>query len=361
MSTSLTPKLNRKLFEAFYQSTMGLYIDRDAEALFDKGTVSTLPEGVPLAATQGRCLVVVLAGCITIGKEWFGPGNHVEIAETAAFAFKGQAHLWLLDLSAAAWVAPENLALRRATTHALIAADAAEAAATPPAALPDSTTLCDVDHPDIRRRAARLRRTTPAATAEAIMQYVHTLPYRFGTWQERASDTMARGVGMCTTKSNLQVALMRAAGLNAGYVEIPMPTSVLGKLMPHSWIALQRETVKHYFAAVELDGTWHAVDSSYDRVSYRIFLETFPWMAHRETPTLKVGEPYCPALEIQEAADLFDITVRPEISAEMGKTSRFLPRHFEALNTCVDRARGTQKTWGRALEGVVTSSDEALA
>jgi hypothetical protein len=46
------------------------------------------------------------------------------------------------------------------------------------------------------------------------------LPYRFGVWWQRASGTFAQGWGMCATKSNLQVALMRAAGLEAGLVEV---------------------------------------------------------------------------------------------------------------------------------------------
>ena len=135
----------------------------------------------------------------------------------------------------------------------------------------------------------------------------------------------------------------------AGFVEVPMSTRVLGKLMPAGWLALQRPTVRHYFAAVKLDGRWHGVDSSYDIASYRIYLEMFPWMAHRETPEVRIGAPYMPALEIQHA-DLFDIQVVDSIAEEMGKKSRFLTRHFEALNTCMDRARGTHLTWRKGFE-----------
>ena len=353
-------KINSELFDLFNDSTLALYADTDARALFAAGQSATLLPESPLLPSAGRRLVVVLDGTVSVDGAWYGPGNHFQQGDSVVTALQAPARLWMLALDATPWAAGNNMALRKATTRALIAADAAEAQATPPAGLPDPRTLCDVDHPDIRRRAARLRRASPASTAEAILRYVHAMPYRFGTWQERASDTMVRGVGMCTTKTNLQVALMRAAGLEAGFVEIPMETSVLGKLMPTGWLALQRKSVKHYFAAVKLDGVWHGADSSYDVVSYRIFLETFPWMAHRETPTLTVGSPYIPALEIQHA-DLFDITVRDEISEEMGKTSRFLPRHFEALNTRVDRARGVHLRWSKAAEGLASTQDEALA
>ena len=75
-------------------------------------------------------------------------------------------------------------------------------------------------------------------------------------------------------------------------------------------------------------------------------------MAHREEPVLTEGAPYIPCLEIQHK-DLFDITVVDSIAGEMGKKSRFETRHFEALNTHVDRARGVHQRWlGSTAEAV---------
>lgn len=349
MTTNAAPKFNPELLELFRDSTLGLYLDGNEEAVFAHGKTRFLAPGASLPAEGMLPLHVVLDGRLAGDEDWYGPGNHFETDGTALQAMDLPARVWTIDLGGEGWRAASNADLRRAMTQAVIAADAAEAAATPPAILPDPDTLCDVEHPEIRRRAARLRRASPASTAEAILKYVHSFPYRFGTWQERASDTMARGTGMCTTKTNLQVALMRAAGLEAGFVEIPMQTSVLGKLMPTGWLALQRPTVKHYFAAVKLNGVWHGCDSSYDFVSYEIFLELFPWMRPRKEPVLTEGRPYIPAMEIQHL-DLFDIQVTDTIASEMGKKSRFKPRHFEALNTRVDRARGSHLQWGREAE-----------
>jgi hypothetical protein len=360
MKTSSAKKHNQELLELFHDSTLGLYLDDTANGVFAMGRIQVLGAGATLKDEGTLPLHVVLDGRLAGDRDWFGPGNHFETKGQELKAMDLPARVWTLDLGGADWTDAANRPLRLAMTHALVAADAAEAAAAPPAILPDPETLCDVDHPDIRRRAARLRRATPASTAEAILRFVHQMPYRFGAWQERASDTLARGVGMCTTKTNLQVALMRASGLEAGFVEIPMSTSVLGKLMPTGWLALQRPTVKHYFAAVKLNGVWHGADSSYDYASYRIFLEMFPWMAHREEPVLTEGHPYIPALEIQHA-DLFDIEVVDSIADEMGKRSRFLTRHFEALNTRVDRARGAHLEWGKAARVSAADSDEVRA
>ncbi len=340
--------LNPELPGLFGDSVLGLYLDEAAAEVFGHGRVMHLAPGAALPQPARPVLHVVLDGRLAGPGGWYGPGNHFREVEPGLAAMDVPARVWTLDLAGAEWQAPGNLALRFALTRALLAADAAEAAATPPAELPDPSTLCDSGHPEIVRMARRLRRVSPAATAEAVLQFVQPLPYRFGPWQERASDTLRRGVGMCTTKANLQVALMRAAGLEAGFVESPMPTSVLGKLMPDGWLALQRPVVKHYFAAVRLGGRWHATDASYDDASYGIYVLSFPHTASLRYPTLAEGQPYAPAF-LAKHADPWAIEVVPHLNEEMGKKSRFQPRHFEALNTRLDRARGLHRSRVAAL------------
>ncbi|MFN4100853.1 MAG: transglutaminase-like domain-containing protein [Pararhodobacter sp.] len=354
MSNAAAEAFNSELLDYFRDSTLGLYLDGSEAPVFAQGEVRTLAPGAGVQFAGDRPLHVLLEGRLAGAREWYGPGNHFSSPDQSLLAVDLPARVWSLD------AARLPGSLQRVLAKALIAAEEAELDATPPVTLPAPETLCDHDHPEIRRQAVRLRRATPASTAEAVLKFVHGFPYRFGAWQERASDTLKRGTGMCTTKTNLQVALLRAAGLEAGFVEIPMSTSVLGKLMPTGWLALQRPTVKHYFAAVKLNGMWHGADSSYDYASYRIFLEMFPWMAPREEPVLTEGAPYIPAMEIQHL-DLFDIEVMPSICDEMGKKSRFLTRHFEALNTRVDRARGAHQKWRRGLQIPAAVEDEVRA
>jgi len=331
--------VNPELPGLFVDSVLGLYLDDLASEVYGFGAVAHLPPGAGLAPAGARVLTVVLDGRLAGRGGWFGPGNHFFGDPPGLMATDVAARIWRVNLAAAEWQAAGNRPVARALERALQAAGAAEAAATPPAVLPDPATLCDHTHPEIRRRAARLRRATPASTAEAVLKFVQPMPYRFGPWQERASDTLERGVGMCTTKANLQVALMRAAGLEAGFVESPMPVAVLGKLMPDGWLALQRPVVKHYFAAVRLGGRWHAADASYDDASYGIYLQSFPHTAPLRIPSMAEGRPYAPAF-LAKHADPWQIEVRDELAEEMGKKSRFHPRHFEALNTRLDRARG---------------------
>ena len=338
MTVHSARKASQDLPVAFHDSILGLYLDGHATAVFAKGRLQTLAEAEALNSRSGA-LHVLLHGRLTGAHDWFGPGNHFDQADAARagglIANGGPAMLWTLDNVGDLLGVAEGDALAQALTRA----EAAEAAASPPASHPDSARLCDHDHPAIRRQAVRLRRASPASTAKAIFHFVQSMPYRFGHWHECASTTLARGVGMCTTKANLQVALMRAAGLEAGFVETPMPMSRLGKLMPDAWLALMRNEVRHYFAAVRLNGTWWACDASYDDAAFNIYIETMPELAFLIPAFFDEGRPYSPAYAAK-GIDPTDITVMPDLQGVMGKTSRFGARHFEALNTKADRARG---------------------
>jgi hypothetical protein len=328
----------------FFDSLLGLYLGSFASQVFAAGKIQTYAPDAILPASDGDKVFVLLQGVLTHGAAWVSPGCHL-VGTIAQMQVKGSAAMvWVLDRDAANWRSPAAAYLRTALDAALDASARAVAAATPTADLPDPTTLCDIDHPEIRRRAARLSRTTDEATAQAIFNFVQSMPYRFGNWQERASDTLARGSGMCTTKANLQVALMRAAGLEAGFTEVPMVMSVLGKLMPDAWLPMMRPTVRHYFGAVKLGGRWHAADSSYTDDSMRIYLESIPGFDYLLPAILAEGQPYSPA-HSHDGLDIFDLEVVPHLNEEMSKKSRFSPVQFEALNTRLDRAQGSWKQW----------------
>lgn len=328
----------------FFDSLLWLYLGNLASQVYAAGRIQTLAADCILPASDSAQLIVLLQGVLTGEAGWVTPGCHLTGA-TPQFQVKGSpAMIWVLDRESALLQSPTQRFLRVALDAALLACDRAVAAATPPVALPDATTLCNIDHPEIRRRAARLTRTTDEATAQAIFNFVQAMPYRFGNWQERASDTLARGSGMCTTKANLQVTLMRAVGLEAGFSEVPMVMSVLGKLMPDAWLPMMRPTVRHYFGAVKLGGRWHAADSSYNDDSMRIYLESIPGFDFLLPAYLAEGQPYSPA-HSHDGLDMFDLDVVPHLNDEMSKKSRFSPLQFEALNTRLDRAQGSWKQW----------------
>ena len=354
MKADLSLARRAGLITSFEDSVLALYLGGHHPELFDMGQVQMLEPGAGLVQrTGGYGLHLVLDGRVMAEGGWYGPGNHIAIATPEEEAQirampDAPAMIWTMDMGAAPWTQSAGRALKRALTTALIAAENAERAATLPEPLPCPTSLCDTDHPQLQRVAARLQRTSRASTAEAILHFVQPLPYRFGPWQERASATLARGTGMCTTKANLQVALMRLCGLEAGFAEIAMPTAQLGQLMPDAWRRMQRPVVRHYFAAVKLGGRWHAVDASNDDIPATMMATALPEIAHRFELVLAEGRPFSPQIAAS-GGDPFQITVTDSLTEVMGKTSRFLPRHFEAMNTLMDRARGLGQREADAL------------
>ncbi len=364
MKPDLSLARRATVVSCFEDCVLALFLRGQQSVVFDFGTLRTLHPGETLAGLTetGYGLHIVLEGRLSGPDGWYGPGNHLTLTqplqEEAYVAAEAPTLVWTLDLGADVWRDGASREVKRALTSAIIDAETAERASTLPEPLPCATSLCNTDHPELLRVAARLRRTTRASTAEAILRFVQPLPYRFGPWQERASDTLARGVGMCTTKANLQVALMRICGLEAGFAEIAMPTSQLGQLMPDAWRRMQRPVVRHYFAAVKLGGRWHAADASNDDVPAQIMAAALPEVADAFELILAEGRPFSPQIAAA-GTDPFEITVVPDLIKVMGKTSRFAPRHFQAMNTRLDRARGVGADAGKRDSDAVIGSESS--
>jgi len=324
----------------FVDSVLGLYLGRQAVAVFDQGQVRTLLPGAMLSLPAGA-LTVLLRGQLLGASRWWGPGNHLLDLKSPACAGEPGARVWTL---------PGGLRVgQQALLDALLAAESAEQAALASFRLPPAEDPCNHDHPLIRRAAIRFLQDTEENTARAVFHFVQRMPYRFGGWQERASDTLLRGMGVCTAKAHLQVALWRALGLQAGFVEIELSMKVLALLMPSRWTALMRPHVRHYCAAVHLGGQWHAADASFSDETIRLFIEADPSLEPHSHVRFGIGQPFHPVAGIQ-GLDPFDVQVRPDLQAAMHKRSRFEPHHFEALNVRLDRAHGLHHLWMQRLQ-----------
>jgi transglutaminase-like putative cysteine protease len=82
------------------------------------------------------------------------------------------------------------------------------------------TLLCDFDRaPEIRSTAQRLtfNKVEKGRIFDCLYNYVKELPFGLEDWDVKASQTLSKQWGMCSGKSNLLVALCRAAGLAARY------------------------------------------------------------------------------------------------------------------------------------------------
>jgi transglutaminase-like putative cysteine protease len=80
--------------------------------------------------------------------------------------------------------------------------------------------LCDFDRsPQIRAKAKELTQgcRTARQKFQRLFRFVKELPYGLEDWDVTASETLAKGWGMCSGKSNLLVALLRSLGIPARY------------------------------------------------------------------------------------------------------------------------------------------------
>ncbi|MEZ5663875.1 MAG: transglutaminase family protein [Burkholderiaceae bacterium] len=323
----------------FADSVLGLYLGGQSRDVFRQGSVRTLLPDTGLVVPADS-LVVVLQGQLHGDACWWGPGNHLPEAP-------GQLRSGAVGVRV--WTCSGQVRGAEIVQRALHVALQAELAARSAFCAEPVAHPCNHDHPRILDAAARLRDVDAEASANAVFRHVQRMPYRFGAWQERASDTLLKGMGVCTAKAQLQVALWRALGLEAGFVEIDLPMDVLSLLMPAGWVPLMRSRAKHYCAAVKLGRRWHVADASFSSEALQLFVERDPALAPHAVLQFACGQPYHPVAGIT-GRDPFDVRVLPDLHEVLRKRSRFGPHHFEALNTRLDRAQGLHRIWLRAAQ-----------
>lgn len=83
-----------------------------------------------------------------------------------------------------------------------------------------ATELCDFDTGGaIRSRVSRLTQGYEDSQQRLlrVYEFVRELPYGLEDWDVKASETLAKGWGMCCGKTNLLVAMLRALSIPARY------------------------------------------------------------------------------------------------------------------------------------------------
>lgn len=132
------------------------------------------------------------------------------------------------------------------------------------------THYCDIAHPAIRELADRLRAAhgeNDRELAVAAFYFVRDrVKWEPGVWRQKASRTLRLGIGSCTNSANLMVAVLRAAGVPAGFGVMSVRGQVyLGPLVPPRLQRHISRTSKHIHAYVLLGGAWLRCDPCYDR------------------------------------------------------------------------------------------------
>lgn len=204
----------------------------------------------------------------------------------------------------------------------------------------DDASWCDQDHPAVLVMAQKLARKSTLETACAIWAALWRMPYRFGSWQWTASETLARGHGMCTTKAILQVALMRALGIDCGYVKGELQGPLVRACMPRAYAPrFERPTFKHYYAAARVDGRWIPLDGSFSYGSLSLIAETElhvkPFVSWDATV-----EGFANGAASLGGTDPYAIEAHPDLADVMRKNPTYDAKNADAMNVLLDRAQG---------------------
>ena len=195
---------------------------------------------------------------------------------------------------------------------------------------------CDHTHPSVRSVAAFLRRQDKWETALSIWRFARNMPYRFGSWNMRASETLRLGYGMCTTKANLQTALMRSCDIEAGFTELVVPSKFVSSLLPTGYQPRIGSTIKHYFSVVCLDGKWYPCDASFTRESLVLMADANPEVIPCIDEVFQRHQPFNPVGE-KNGRDPYDFMPLPDLDKVFQKKPHYDDDNFESMNIKLDR------------------------
>lgn len=141
--------------------------------------------------------------------------------------------------------------------------------------MPPASLLSDHQHPAIQAKADDLTsgRPTLLDQVESIFNFVRD-EIRFGfppRWDAvKASETLQYGVGYCTTKATLFVALSRAAGIPARVHTGLIDVRIMRGIFPSLVLRSIPDAGGHAWTEVEIEGEWKPLDSYInDKTFYR--------------------------------------------------------------------------------------------
>lgn len=167
----------------------------------------------------------------------------------------------------------------------------------------NSTEFCDCDCEEIKQKAEELTKDTssPKEAAMRIFNYVRDqILFAIGRTDVKASKTLKDRKGHCVTKTNLQIALLRAAGIPARYHQVVLHKDGLKGLVSDFFHKKLDEKIWfHPWCECYLSGKWIACDLYLDKYTYNaavkngiISKEKMPTIDWDGETDLKIAAPW---------------------------------------------------------------------
>lgn len=132
----------------------------------------------------------------------------------------------------------------------------------------EETDYCNFNNPKIIGALSSIKKPQQSEKelAVALFYFVRDKTmYRVGHWSNKASETLESGEGTCTNNANLLVALLRAAGIPAGYGVMDVRgRDYFGPVVPNKLTKNISKSSKHIYTCIYLKGKWLKCDPSDD-------------------------------------------------------------------------------------------------
>ncbi len=146
-----------------------------------------------------------------------------------------------------------------------------------------ATKYCDIESRSISEFVEKFRGLERVDIAKAIFNFVRDeIKYRFDYPSVMASKTLLKKYGTCFNKANLQIALLRKAGIPAGYGIYLVKKEIIKPILPEDIFAMVNEVTVHAFAKVLLEERWIGMDATVDIELYECFYKNSGAWAHDE-------------------------------------------------------------------------------
>jgi transglutaminase-like putative cysteine protease len=131
------------------------------------------------------------------------------------------------------------------------------------------TEYCNFNHPDIIARVEELTKVdkTPEDKALSIFHFVRDkIKFMMVIDDDKASDTLIKRYGDCGTKTNLQVALLRAANIPARYHVASLHKECIKGIVSKVFYLLSPKIIPHHpWCECYLNEKWISCDTLLDK------------------------------------------------------------------------------------------------
>jgi hypothetical protein len=151
-----------------------------------------------------------------------------------------------------------------------------------------TTPMCDYDHPLVQECARRVvaNGQTEREKATLIFNFVRdTIRFSMAFSGSKASQILKLGYGECITKTNVQVALLRAVGIPARMRWVMARSRVLRGLVADFVLRSMASEVSHFWAECFIQGHWISCEALLDRPLYEGMLRQ-GLIARDQIPTI---------------------------------------------------------------------------